>query len=694
MRKLLMLLGVLGCVWSCPAAGAKTKVQLLLAQSEARPGDTVLAGIQLKMPPRTHTYWRNPGESGMSTTVEWTLPEGISAGALQWPVPEKFESVGIVTYGYHDEVMLLVPLTIAPDAPSGVQQLSAKVSWLECEELCIPGSATVKASLFVGAESKASPVAAEIEAVQKKLPQPGGALDAAAVWEQTAGAGERSFVVTWKASAMPASADFYPYASEDYDVLPATALLPFEAGKARLRKSVTKLAADWPSTISGVLVQKLSANGEEQAYEIKFDFSKADATHRAAMPLGLLVKMLGAGFLGGLILNIMPCVFPVIALKILGFVQQSKESPAKVFQLGLIYALGVIASFLVMAGIVIGVQQAGGSASWGMQMKNPQFTLMLTLLVLLVSLNLFGVFEINLGGRTMGAAGELASQQGAAGAFFNGVLATALATPCTAPFLAPALGFAFAQPPTIIIGMFLAVALGLASPYVVLSWRPEWLRFLPRPGSWMERFKVVMGFPMLATAVWLFSFTAKRFGPSGPLWVGLFLVTVALAAWIWGEFVQRGGQRKGLAMALCILLLGGGYGYALERELHWRNPSAVSDSIAWQTWSPEAVAKARTEGRPVLVDFTADWCLTCKYNLRAAIDVSEVRTKLKELNAVALIGDNTDEDPAIVAELKKFDRAGVPLVLVYPRDGQSPPEVLPALLTKGLVLDALDRAAR
>jgi thiol:disulfide interchange protein len=339
-----------------------------------------------------------------------------------------------------------------------------------------------------------------------------------------------------------------------------------------------------------------------------------------------------------------------------------------------------------------------------MQMQNPQFSVALTTLVLLVALNLFGLFEVTLSGSAMGAASGLAAKEGSSGAFFNGVFATVLATPCTAPFLAPALGFAFAQPPTIILLMFVTVGLGLACPYLILSWHPAWLRFLPRPGAWMEKFKIAMGFPMLATAIWLFSFTAKRFGEDGPLWLGLFLVVVALAVWIWGEFVQRGRQRKGLAMAVSLLLLGLGYAYALEGELHWRSPArkvrsdgvvqSSPEGIAWQKWSGEAVARARAEGHPVLVDFTADWCLTCKANKRTSIEIPATRAKLKEINAVALIGDNTDEDPAIVAELKKYQRAGVPLVLVYPRDASKPPLVLPAFLTPGIMLEALQQAAK
>jgi thiol:disulfide interchange protein DsbD len=370
-------------------------------------------------------------------------------------------------------------------------------------------------------------------------------------------------------------------------------------------------------------------------------------------------------------------------------------------KLGLIYAAGVLVSFLVLAGFVIGFKLLGHAVSWGMQLQNPQVVVVLTVLLLLVALNLFGVFEINLDGRIMGTAGGLASREGSAGAFLNGVLTTVLATPCTAPFLAPALGFAFIQPPLVILLFFLSIGLGLAAPYVVLCWQPAWLRFLPKPGAWMERFKVAMGFPVLATALWLFTLATSNFGDNGDLWFGLFLILVALAAWVWGQFVQRGRARQGLAMAVCLGILIAAYIFLLEKQLNWRHPVAVTngvsenaaDGIQWQPWSLEAVAAARAAGHPVLVDFTAKWCFTCQVNKKTSIEIPSVRAKLKEINAVALIENSYEKDAAVVAELNRYERAGVPLVLVYPKNPDAPPEVLPAFLTPGIVLEALDKAA-
>jgi len=673
-------------LWLLPPAqgyAAQTQARLVLAAEAARPGETILAAVQLRMPPHWHTYWKNAGDVGMPTTIEWTLPKGVSAGEILWPVPEKHSSGDQTQYIYNNEVFLLVPLSLAADAPNGPAELKAKVAWLECEEmgLCVPGKSELAASLAIGAASKPSKEAAAIEAWQKRLPQRRKDIDARAIWEQPASGDSRALVIEWTKFTQADKADFFPGPSEDFLVKPAAEQLPADSGKIRLRKVVEKLSGDWPKEIAGLLVE--GPDKSPSACEVTLPIGGAGRTV-AAVSGKKLWGMLGLAFVGGLILNIMPCVLPVIALKILGFVNQAQESPGKVRKLGLIYTVGVLVSFGVLAGIVIGLQQAGRAASWGMQFQNPAFLIAMTILVALVAMNLFGLFEINLGGGAMGAAGELASKGGAVGAFFNGVLATALATPCTAPFLAVALGFAFAQPPAIIMLIFLLAGLGLAAPYLILSFQPGWLRFLPKPGAWMERFKVLMGFPMLATAVWLFTLTSAHLGKSGTLWFGFFLVALAVASWIWGEFVQRGTQRQPLAVATSILLVIGFGAYVLTR---------APDQIQWQPWSAAAVEKARVEGRPVFVDFTADWCVTCQANKRTSIEIPAVRAKLKEVNAVALLADYTRYDDAITAELKRYERAGVPLVLVYPKDPAAAPVVLPTVLTPSMVLEALDRAA-
>jgi thiol:disulfide interchange protein len=692
------------------ALAANTTARLVLAAETVKPGDTVLAGVHLKMDGNWHTYWRNPGESGGATRIQWQLPPGITAGETQWPVPERYLFSGLTTFVHHNEALLLVPLTIAKDTAPGAKELKAMVDWLECEKLCLPAKQDVSATLIIGAETKPSADAGVIEAGLKRLPVADGAFRSRAWWEGAATTNDtRALIVELFIARDAIEPGFFPYEGEDFEVAPASEELPATGDSVRLRLTVKKSGAAWPKEFAGVILAKAGAAGPA-GFEVKLrpaDQPPADAgstamTSAAVGAAKSLPLMLLFAFIGGLILNIMPCVLPVIALKVLGFVQQSKESPATVRRHGIVYTLGVLCSFLVLAGVVIGVQQAGKLASWGMQFGNPTFVVAMTVLVTLVALNLFGVFEIFLGGGAMTAASQLASKEGNAGAFFNGVLATALATPCTAPFLGAALGFAFSQPPVIVLLMFLVVGFGLAVPYLLLSWNPAWMKFLPKPGAWMEKFKIAMGFPMLATAAWLaFSVGAAHFGKQ-VFWLGIFLVLLALAAWIWGEFVQRGRKRVGLARGISLVILVSAYVLILEHELHWRAPVVAQaggiehkpGGVAWEPWSPEAVAKARAEGRPVFVDFTADWCVTCQANKKTSIEISSVIAKLKEINAVALLGDYTLVPDSITRELQKFGRAGVPLVLVYPRDATKPPQVLPELLTPGIVLEALEQAGR
>jgi len=701
------------------AHAAHTSARLIVSAATARPGDTVLAGVQLKMEPGWHTYWKNPGETGLATEIKWQLPPGVSAGATQWPLPRKLPPADVTTYGYADEVVLLVPLTLATNLPAGPLTLAAQVSWLECKEACIPGSADIQGKLDVGSEIKASAEADTLESWHSKIPQVSKDWSLKTGWEKPADGDTRQLIIEGDCKGnltgtSPDQFDFFPDANDRFEIQAATEKVSDSKALFCLRKTVRKISGDWPKEISGVLVFGHSQSGIKASpggIEIKLPIGDqptasnavSSSVNQRVTPPQSLWQMLFYAFIGGLILNIMPCVLPVIALKILGFVSEAKSEPRRVRQLGLIYALGVLVSFLVLAALVIGVKTAGRQAGWGMQFGSPVFLVCLTTLVTLVSLNLFGVFEVILGGRAGNAAGELAARHGAAGAFFNGVLATALATPCTAPFLSIALGFAFAQSTPVIVLVFLAVGLGLASPYVALSWHPAWLKFLPPPGAWMEKFKIAMGFPMLVTVVWLFNLAASSYGKN-VLWLGIFLVVVAFAAWIFGEFSQRGRRHQTGAALIALLLLLGGYFFVLEKELDWRHAlpettaaGSLKESpggIDWQVWSPAAVAQARAAGKPVLVDFTADWCLTCQVNKKTSIEISSVRKKITALNVIALLGDYTHFPDRITAELNRFHRAGVPLVLVYPPNASAAPMVLPEILTPGIVLNALDRAVK
>ncbi len=678
--------------------------ELWLANDEARPGQTIMAGVYLKLPKGWHTYWRDPGDSGTAPQIQWTLPAGVTADPIQWPVPEKdlatAGDIKLYTYVYREECLLLVPLHLAPGLSNGPLELTAKVSWQQCAENCVPKHGDAKAVLTVAGADKPSAHAADLLAWQARLPKPRLAVPFKAAWASAATESNRLFQI--ELTGAPKSVDFFPFHEKGFSVQGATKLESPGDNVVRLAKAVEKDDAAWPKTVSGLVVFN-PGTAEAAGFAADLELGAGDAEVSSAAPGGApaSTEKLSIGstllfaFIGGLILNIMPCVLPVIALKVLGFVSKSKESPARVRQLGLIYGLGVITSFIVLAGLAVSIQKAGGLAGWGSAFQNVQFRTVLVVLVTMVALNLFGLFEVSLGGSTLTAASGLTRKEGAGGAFFNGVLATVLATPCTAPFLSVALAFAFTQPPFVIILTFIAIGVGLALPFVILCWHPAFLKFMPKPGDWMVHFKVMMGFPMLATAVWLFWATAPRFGKSGVLWFGLFLVALAFSAYIWGEFVQKGSKRIGLAIVLSLGLTGAVYAVAMEDGLDWRHPNRVNQTaIKWEMWSEEAVAKARQEGHPVLVDFTADTCLTCQLNKRSSLDIAATRAKLKEINAVAFIGDYTDENPSIGEMLKRYDRPGVPLVLIYPKDPTKKPAALPTLLTPGIVAQALDDATK
>jgi thiol:disulfide interchange protein DsbD len=609
------------------------------------------------------------------------------------------------TYVYKDDVVLLVPLKVGPEVAPGTLTLKAKVSWLECAVQCVLGDAPVQATLNVGTETKMSKDAPVLEAWQKKLPRSGDGLPAKAWWEGAAKNDLRPVILEWNTSTPAKEADFYPDSSEQFEVQPITEKLPSEAGTVRLRAQVKKMSGDWPRKISGLLVQ--DSDKGQMAYDVSLPVG--DTAASAGAPSSPAVAgiqpdkrspwlMLLYAFLGGLILNVMPCVLPVIALKILGFVSDAKNDPGRLRKLGLIYMAGVLCSFLVL-----GLIAAALGEGWAFQFGNPYFLIGITTLVTLIALNLFGVFEVTLGSGALTTASNLASKHGASGAFFNGLLTTVLATSCSAPFLAAALGFASSlKNPLISLCFLLTVGLGLAAPYVVLSWQPAWLRFLPRPGHWMERFKVAMGFPMMAAAVWLCSLVRVFYGERA-WWLAMFLIFVGVGAWVFGEFVQRGTKHRALAGLTAVLALLAGYGYALEKEMRWREPLKENATgaeaprvapvgVAWVKWSSGAVAAAQAEGRPVVVDFTATWCPTCNVIVKPSFENSAVQKKLAELKAVTLVADYSLRSSDIRQELKRFDRDAVPLVLIYPAKPGAAPMIFD-LVSPSTILEALEQAA-
>lgn len=587
------------------------------------PGQKFRLGIELKMQPGWHTYYKESGEAGMPTKVEWTLPAGFKSSEFMWERPHKMEDSGIITYGYNEHTVMAAEIEVPATVTAKTIEFKAKVKWLACKDACVPGSADLKLTLPVVAS------ASEAKAENKEAFAP---------------------------------VNFNGPASEAIG----------EGGKAAAtsKKDGTEVQ---PST-------NLSENKNQDT-------------------AGGLLAYLGFAFIGGFILNFMPCVLPVISIKIFSLVQQAGDDPKKVFQHGLTFAAGILMSFLALGGLVIALQGAGQKIGWGFQFQYPIFIMGMASVVTVFALSMFGVFYIDLGGQK--EIDKLASSEGLTGTFFKGVLATVLSTPCTAPFLGTALGFAFAQPWWEILAIFSTIAIGMASPYLVLAMKPNWMKFMPKPGTWMERFKESLGFLLLATTVWLISVLTGLVDPDAVVAAVSFLLVLSLCSWIVGSFINLSSstQRKFTVWAIAIAFGAAGYWFFIKPFPELLGTKATigltkappKDGIQWQKFTQSDLDKLLSENKTVFIDFTAKWCLTCKANEATIIDTAPVRDKFKALNVVPLKADWTAQDPEISDLLRSFGRSGVPVYVIYAA-GSKTPVVLPEALNQQIVLEALDKA--
>lgn len=710
-------------------SGAHTEIALIADVQEIRPGLPFTVGIVLRMEPGWHTYWRNAGESGLPTEVRWGLPAGFSAGELQWPIPEKkVEEGDILTFGYSDETMLMAvvtpPSTLVPGATC---TLRVEANWLECERTCIPGEGSAQLVLPVR-DAEPRPDNAEVFAAYRKaLPRPLLATDPvtvvatieeAGVILNVAPSGGGEFSIN--STLLP---DFFPYASEVFTTGRVSAVL--EQGQAVITVPVMhdpKKPA--PDTLRGIIVIK-DEQSVPQAFEVAFPLSGVtgseglqqgsilDQTFAFGQPAAdqtpFILYVLFA-VVGGLLLNIMPCVLPVIALKVFGLVKMAGDEPTRVRRLGLMFSLGILVSFLVLAFLVIILKLAGQQVGWGFQFQEPIFVVLMCAVVFAFGLSLFGVFEIRLPGSAVAGVGSVLARQeghgkGYLASFSEGVFATILATPCTAPFLGSALGFAFSQPAGSILVIFSCVALGMALPYLLLTARPAWRKYLPKPGEWMVTVKQFMGFLMMATLLWLLYVLGKQLGMEAVIWTGAFLLVVGVAVWLVGRFATLSAARRKVFaiwfVASCLIVFG--YWFFIESTLDIRSAiagtSGDTDSvestggIPWQPFSVTALEGHLKAGQPVFLDFTAEWCLTCKVNERTVLANEQVVERLRVSGIVPMKADWTNRNPDITRLLAKFGRSGVPLYVFFPAGRPTQPVILPEVITPGIVLEALDQAA-
>jgi thiol:disulfide interchange protein/DsbC/DsbD-like thiol-disulfide interchange protein len=732
MRLFLLLAAFAAC------AGAEqpphAKADLIAEPSAVTGGKPFQAALRLKLEDHWHVYWVNPGDAGLPVSLDWRMPAGFSGGFIQWPYPERIVAPPLVSYGYGGEVIFPVDITPPPKLAAGAPlELKAKAKWVICNEVCIPGGAEVTLTLpIVGDTSKIPPVdparAELFRAARAKLPA------VAVPWKFSAQLFDSTIVILASPPAGAAASEpfvFFPEAQEVMENAAPQKFFPVAGGYAL---EIKRLASDPgeapPPRLAGVLVSGRGWDTPEKQLAAKIDVplekgktppqalaapviaggkpsspSAHGATAEAGAPaprasgdggFGRLLFMLVFAFAGGLILNLMPCVLPVLSLKIFDFVKRAGESRLKVFSHGLIFTAGVLISFWILAGLLLILRSGGSQLGWGFQLQSPSFLIVLCALFFFFALNLFGVFEM---GYLFTRIGGTKPQSGFGGSFVAGVTATVVATPCTAPFMGSAMGYAFTQPPQYALLVFTFLGLGMAAPYLVLAGFPALMRFLPKPGEWMEHLKQFMGFPLLATAIWLAWVLGKQAGVDALIGLLFVLLLAGLSAWILGKWtaLHRSTPVRVAAGLIALVIFIPAFVLVLmfadTQRLGSKRASAAGpvggESITWSTFTSGRLDSLLAEGKPVFVDFTADWCLSCKVNEKVALESPDVTRRFRNLGLTALRADWTLRDETIAAALARYGRNSIPLYVLYTGRGQSDFVILPEIISPGIVLDAL-----
>jgi len=666
---------------------AQIRAEMTTERDTVAPGESLWVALTLNIAPGWHTYWRTPGDSGLGTIIDWTLPPGVTAGEVQYPAPERIDYQGLMNFGFHDKVTLLTELKVAPDAPVGTGTLQAAATWLVCADVCIPedGAFSLPIKIATGGAQMNTKAGAVIAAAREALPK-------AAPWP--VGFERSGDTLTLKAgpglSTLPASASFFPY-GEEIILNPAPQVLKTADGAIELAMQAGP-AAPAPAEVDGVLV--LENGGQHVGYVVKAAVAAtgvqaaaqgaaATTTAGATEASATLLVALVFAFLGGIILNIMPCVLPVLAMKAMSFVARGQTDAAALRRDGLAYTAGVMVTFGVLVGALLGLRAAGDAVGWGFQLQSPAFVAALAYVMLALGLNLSGVFNI---GGSYGVGQELTAKGGMTGSFFTGLLAVVVATPCTAPFMGTAIGFALTQSPLEAILIFEALALGLAAPYLLLAFVPGAAKKMPRPGAWMDRVKQVLAFPLYAAAAWLVWVFAQQLDAGGLAVALAGLVLVGLVAWLWGTAQKATGTGRRWAMGGAVVALIATLG--LTTTLTGRTAPAAAQESGTEAYSVARLAELRAEGRPVFINFTAAWCITCKVNERVALTKTEVEDAFARSNTVYMKGDWTNRNAEISDALRAVGRDGVPLYLYY-APGAAAPQILPQVLTPSLVIETL-----
>jgi thiol:disulfide interchange protein len=667
-----------------PAPEDLVKADLVAETASITAGAMLWVDLHLRVKPGWHIYWQNPGDSGLPTAIDWKLPPGFAAGQILWPVPEHFAQNGIGNYGYAGSADLLVPIT-APEniAPGQTALLTAEASWLACSDICIPGNASLSLRFPVATQLAAPDpaVAPLFRRARERLPIP-------APFETRFAADASAFRLLVPASALTGlhnpTGIFFPVTESLIDAAAEPRVDRHAEGlEILLRKASAGTAA--PATLDGVLSLR-GAEGAERAFQIS-----ANPAPLPPVESGVAWwRALLLAFAGGVVLNAMPCVFPILSLKLLSLAKQAHEHRSEQLSNGLAYTAGVLASFAALGGALIALRAGGQAVGWGFQLQSPIFVAVLAYLFFAMGLSLSGV--VGFGPSLAGTGGRLAGRPGLAGTFFTGVLATIVATPCTAPFMGAALGFALIAPAALAIGIFLALGLGLAAPYLIATLVPGWRRLLPQPGAWMDFLKQLLAFPLYGTVAWLLWVVIQEVAPDEAFGALLGLVLVGFAVWIYGR--TRLAAPLGRSLGTGIAVAGSVAAVFLAASLTAGGEAvpanAARNGLPYEPFTTQRLAALEIEGKPVFVNLTASWCVTCLINERVALDSEAVRKAFAERGIVPLKGDWTSQNPEITGFLQQFGRSGVPLYLLY--IGKGKPLMLPQILTVASVLDALHRS--
>ncbi|MFO1397893.1 MAG: protein-disulfide reductase DsbD family protein [Burkholderiales bacterium] len=709
---LLLVLPLLALATALCAAPVKTEhveAELVSERTALVPGQTTTVALRLAMQDGWHTYWQNPGDSGLPTTLAWTLPAGVTAGPLQWPAPQPLPAGPLVNYGYEGQVLLLSDIVVPADAPAGESMtLSAKAEWLVCRETCIPEEAKLELVLPVAQRSDPYPqwgkaIAATRDALPAKVP---GWVFAAK------GDGPKvTLTLTGPAgAATPSGVHFFPFQEGRIEPSGKQPFVRDANGTFVLTLPVANQLTPGFTQVAGVITSANGfATGGAPVKSMIVDTPLAGAVVAGPKPVAAPAPALNLApapaadglslftaivfaFFGGIVLNLMPCVFPVLSLKALSLAAPGHGNRDKLRLEGLAFSAGVVATFVALAAILLAFRAAGEQFGWGFQLQSPAMVTGLALLFFVLALNLSGAFEFS--GLVPSAAGDWSVRNRYANAALSGVLAVVIASPCTAPFMGAALGFALAQPAVLTLIVFVALGAGMALPFLLLSWFPGWRRLLPKPGAWMERLKQFLAFPLYATVAWLAWVLGAQVDNDAVVRLLVTLVVVAFALWAWRTY------RMGAARAFSVVAAAG---LAAAAFVAWplfsgaaaagtdARAAAKAGSDAWQPFTPGIVGELTAGNKAVFVDFTAAWCVTCQVNKKLVLNDGGVQEAFAKSGVELVRADWTRRDPQIAQALAALGRQGVPVYVLY-RPGKEP-LLLPEVLQKQTVLDAIATVA-